>query len=160
MTTKVKKKLCWNCEGRVNFHEEHCPFCGVYLSPTPLSDQEQEDDSLYSPPYSVNPENENSELPHPPYLDAETSDEENKTKEKSFPKNTTQGSFDYRSVLLPLSLLQAGSIFLLFGLILALFSRNGFFTLIWNADYWYLYLVGGVFMLLFGWKTLQYADEE
>ncbi|MCB1111290.1 MAG: zinc ribbon domain-containing protein [Chlamydiia bacterium] len=144
MTTKPKKKLCWNCEGSVTFEEENCPYCGVYLSPSSPSDFN--DASGLMPPYRIDDDAEEEELPPPPYKQDEVSEAES--------IEEADGSGDLRAVVIPLSLLLSGSVFFLFGLVLLLFSNNGTFTLSWSTAFWYVYFAAGVVMLFFGWRAL------
>lgn len=143
----VKTKLCWNCEGRVAFTEENCTYCGVYLSPTPIGNEE-EDDDIPPPPYRMDGARE---VPPAPYQTEEI------VTAKALPADAEQGM---KTVLMPLSLLLSGSIFFLFGLVLFLFSSaNGVFTLQWNGELWSLYFFVGVLMLFFGWRTLRHIED-
>lgn len=149
MNQKTKKKLCWNCEGRVDFSAEHCPFCGVYLSPSTTQSVEQQE---HSPSYTETPTPQHS-APPPPYQRPFDDPMHN----ESFPQNESE---DIRGIVVSLSALLAGSVFFLFGLVLLLFSRNGNLVLQWSGEYWYLYLCGGILMLLIGWRTVQQLDTE
>ncbi len=150
MTATQKKKLCWNCEGRVSLQEENCPYCAVYLGPAP--DDAGGKDSL-APPYRlVESDEEERQVPKSPYAVQEADKEESQVDE------VTKG--DLKQVVLPLVLLSAGTLFFLFGLILVLFSDQGIFTLSWSADYWYFYLIFAVPLLFAGWRTLQRFDED
>lgn len=161
MNLKSKKKLCWNCEGRVGFTEEHCPFCGVYLSPstTTIAPEERESNytvSGYSPPYNSNSPEARVNAPPPPYQHQSDDSLQSEALEQALPKE----SETMRSVVISLSTLLGGSVFFLFGLVLLLFSRNGNLVLQWSGEYWYIYLCGGIFMLLLGWRTVQQLDPE
>lgn len=157
MTTPPKKKLCWNCEGRVTFQDENCPLCGVYLSP--LSSEEKEmKESLFSPPYRVkHNEEEDQEAPPSPYkVEPEAS---TNTREKVIKVESPFLSKEMRTIVLPLILLLSGSVFFLFGIALLLFSQNGVFTLQWNGGHWYLFFILGMPMLFYGWRSLQQNEE-
>lgn len=158
MSTQPKNKLCWNCEGRVSFQDENCPYCGVYLSPL-NSEEAEEKSSLFSAPYRPDqPGKEEQSVPAAPY----------KTQEKSKPVKTQEPvkpsediartsfiSNEARTIVLPLILLLSGSVFFLFGIALLLFSQNGVFTLQWNSNYWYVCFLLAIPMLFFGWRALQ-----
>ncbi|MEC7838977.1 MAG: hypothetical protein VX777_02935 [Chlamydiota bacterium] len=160
MSTKTKKKLCWNCEGSVGFTEEHCPFCGVYLSPSPSAQEPINQQNSYSPPYVMETEEPESDVPQSPYQDSHQQfSQEAVVREKSQLPSILP-SDQMRQILFPLGLLLAGSGFFLFGLVLFLFSNNGSFTLQWNADNWYYYLVLSVAMLFFGWRALNEIDDD
>lgn len=150
MTGTPKKKLCWNCEGRVNLDQVNCPYCAVYLGPAP--DQENEPDAL-SPPYKL-VETEDESVPASPYAAAEEKQEE------PVAVDLTESKRDLKKVILPLALMSAGSMFSLFGLILWIFSEHGTFTLTWNGDHWYVYVLIALPMLLIGWRTLYRFEEE
>jgi hypothetical protein len=157
MTAKnAKKKLCWNCEGRVSFDEENCTYCGVYLSPTPIGDEDQyEDDDVPAPPYRMDNSKGVHEVPAAPY---HTHADESVSADALPSGGDVQ---QMKTVLMPLSLLLSGSVFFLFGLVLLLFSsNNGVFTLQWNANLWPLYFILGVGMLFFGWRTLRHLDDN
>lgn len=157
MNTPPKKKLCWNCEGRVTYQDENCPYCGVYLSPISSSEKEAKE-SLFSPPYRVNhDEEEDQQVPISPYKVEEergpVSQEAVKPiLEEEKPPVLTD---EMRTLVLPLVLLLSGSVFFLFGIALLLFSHNGVFTLQWNSSNWYLFFILGLPMLFYGWRSLQ-----
>lgn len=159
MATKIKKKLCWNCEGRVGFEEEHCPFCGVYLSPAYSCGREDEyvEEDVANSPYDFEEEEEEEEegdLPPPPYGDGEGEGGEKRGK-----GDLQSSTEELRLVLTPLALLLSGSIFFLFSLLLFLFSKDGEFTIRWSGEYWYFYLAASVVLLFFGWRQLQFVDD-
>jgi hypothetical protein len=149
MTATPKKKLCWNCEGRVSLAEENCPYCAVYLGPAP--DENGESKDILAPPYRL-VESEEETVPASPY--ASEKEEEKEEVDLSAAKT------DIKEVVLPLSLLSAGTLFFLFGLVLLVFSNQGVLTLTWNGDYWYFYLISAVPMLFFGWRSLKRFEVE
>lgn len=143
MNAIPKKKLCWNCEGRVAFSDENCPYCGVYLSSSTLINNEN---SIYIPSNSQIQEkidNQASEDNEASITHGESIDQE----EALLPN---QGSG-----ILAMSLLLIGSIFFVFGLILLVFSKEGVLTLQWNASYWYVYSAIAALSLIVGWKSLK-----
>lgn len=159
METQIKQKLCWNCEARVDFGVESCPSCGVYLSTSPLLEQAAPEPvtSVQAPYQHVVLEQE-STIPESPYQfeEVEATEEPSSTEEEE----ETQATPYWKSEVVPMGLLFAGSIFSLFGLALLLFAEDGVLTLKWNGDYWYLYLLLGVPFLTFGWRLLQQTYEE
>lgn len=145
MSTTQKKKLCWNCEGRVSFEEENCPYCSVYLGPT--IDEEGKQDAL-APPYQIVEDEEEQDIPESPYQLGEEQLEEKAPE-------LDEAASDLRQVVLPMGMLSAGSLFFLFGLMLLIFSdQGGTLTLSWSADYWYIYVLLALPALLFGWVSL------
>lgn len=146
-----KKKLCWNCEGGVALDVENCPYCGVYLSPTDKPEKNRSSNSALGKSQTE----PSSEIPIAPYAQdtAEAVQEE--------PSEIAgEGVSLLGSTLQPLLLLLTGAVFSIFGLALFLFSHKGVFTLSWNGTYWFLYLLLGVPMLLFGWLSLNKINEE
>lgn len=147
MSSNPKKKLCWNCEGRVSLSEENCPYCAVYLGPAP--DENGENGDILAPPYRIVDGEEEEAAPRTPYLEEAAEGEQVLSGTKT----------DLREVVIPLGLLSAGSLALLFGILMLVFSQHGEFTLRWNGEYWYFYLLLSVPMLLFGWRALQRFEE-
>ncbi len=152
MNTTLKKKLCWNCEGRVGLEEQNCPFCAVYLGPAPNDEGERKDDIL-APPYKIVESHDNEDPLASPF----TMHQPQTTKVEAMPTYEA-GPNDLKKIALPITFLSGGLVFLLFGLILYFFSSNGVFTLRWNSTYWYAYLAAAVPLLAFGWKSLQNND--
>lgn len=148
MSATPKKKLCWNCEGRVAQVDENCPFCGVYLSSSSLINQ-QDESSTHIAPYRPSTD---KTIPASPYGNKE---EEAKDEESSEIMQEEALNPNQRSNLLSFTLLLAGSVFLVFGLILLIFSRQGTLTLQWNASYWFAYLGLAIVLLFSGWRSLQ-----
>lgn len=168
MNPKTKKKLCWNCEGSTSVQDENCPYCGVYLSPLSIGGNEDKEDSLFAPPYRLSNIDEEQEVPLSPFaLENEGENESSQTgvsSEKvqvitSISKNQlSESTRQMQAITMPLVLLLTGSIFLLFGIVLVLFSQNGVFTLHWDANYWFIYLGISVPLLFFGWRALHHLD--
>lgn len=156
MSKNAKKKLCWSCEGRVEKAAENCPYCGVYLSPN-IPDTPK---SAISAPYTAQVQ-ANAKAPVAPYQPKKGQAEEEASEEASEKEAAeAQASIsDLKTVLLPLVLLLAGTIFLLFAAVLYLFSQNGVFTLRWNGDNWIYYLALSVPMLFFGWRALNFVKD-
>lgn len=164
MTTETKKKLCWNCEGRVACNEEHCPYCGVYLSPALCSREGSEDDDEE---YREEPERGS---PHhlgrervpggrrPSTFDEEDEGEGSYEEEEEV-RTAVLTSGEVRKMAAPMGMLLSGSIFFLFGLALLLFSREGVLTLQWDGEYWYIYLGLSLILLFLGWRSLQFVDD-
>lgn len=163
MSAIPKKKLCWNCEGSVAKQIDNCPYCGVYLHGT-----EPEEANIWNPSYTPSIDKESiSNITTPFYSSAknETIEElptENETQEesKTSPKDYNLLLTQLKKDFLPIFFLMSGSIFLLFGLVLFLFSSNGTFTLQWNGDNWIYFLVLSIPFLLLGWSFLQKLGTE
>jgi len=155
-TTTKKTKLCWNCEGVVDRSSENCIYCGVYLHPEKEELEEEYEEGEAKPHYT--PQDHEGEEYEPHY---QSEEDEKIIYEEIHAEETKKAatSEDIKGVILPLVFLLAGSIFMLFGLILYFFSKDGVFVLKWNANYWFIYLLIAVPLLFIGWRTLQYFEE-
>jgi hypothetical protein len=154
MSATQKKKLCWNCEGRVPLEEENCPYCAVYLGPAPGNESRQD---VLAPPYRLveSDDEPSQEAPDSPYQMQEDPNSEH----EEAPDLETAKS-DLKEVVIPLGLLSGGALFFLFGLMLLIFSSHGILTLSWSANYWYVYVIVALPAILIGWKTLGNFDQE
>lgn len=141
--------MCWNCEGRVAFSDENCPYCGVYLSTSSLINPQNENATPIAPYRSSSDQS----IPASPYTlnkeDEEKIEEDSATSLQEEALNPS-----HKNSLLPVVLLLSGSIFLVFGLILLVFANQGTLTLQWNASYWFIYLGLAVIFLFAGWRSL------
>lgn len=150
MNAIPKKKMCWNCEGRVAFSDENCPYCGVYLSSSSLINPQNES-STHIPPYRTGSD---KSIPASPYgMNKDVEEEKTEDTTESVQEealNPTQSS-----TVLPFVLLLASSVFLVFGLILLVFSNQGTLTLQWNASYWFVYLGTAAVLLFIGWRSMR-----
>lgn len=151
MNAIPKKKLCWNCEGRVAFSEENCSYCGVYLSTSSLITT-QDESTTHIAPYSV--KKDQSNIPEAPYQSNESNHEDHIA-----PLEDSLESEKTSNGLLPFCLLLCSSFLLIFGIVLFAFSREGSLTLHWDASYWYIYVVSSVLLLVAGWRALQNVKD-
>lgn len=152
MNIKSKKKLCWNCGGNASLEDEHCHYCGVYLSPLPL-DGKVDENSLFKPPYRLDEVEEDQDVPPSPY--APEQEEIDQTNPQEPTKKEKQSVDLSKEIVLPIFLLLSGMVFLFFSLALLLFSQNGVLTLTWSGSYWAFYMGFALLMLFLGWRTLQ-----
>lgn len=150
MSAIPKKKLCWNCDGRVALSDENCPYCGVYLSSSSLINQQNEN-STHIAPYQTGSD---KSIPASPY-EMKKNEEESKAEDSTELVHEEALNPSQKSALLPLALMLAGSVLLVFGLILLTFSHQGTLTLQWNASYWFVYLGAASIMLFVGWRSLK-----
>lgn len=166
MSKKVKKKLCWNCEGESSFQDESCSYCGVSLTPLSIGDDKE---NPLTPPYRLVNEAENvNHIPISPYKSQNPAHEGPKTllqNEPSSQETAAEQSLsddfkdDLKITLLTVFLLFSGSVLLIFGLMILLFSENGHFILKWSDQYWVLYFVFALPMLFFGWMFLKKLEN-
>ena len=138
--------MCWSCEGNVPLTAETCPFCGVNLDnvmPSAVG-------GGYKSPYRLAKSEEAEVIPVAPLQRAE-----------EFP-DADDESDQTKHVMLTLGCLSVGIVFLLFGIILFLFSSSdGTLVLRWDAHYWYFYLVIGLPLIIVGWRVLSnIVDQE
>ncbi len=152
MSETQKKKLCWNCEGRVSFTQENCPYCGVYLSPTTEGDGK---DANLIPPYKMASVEE--EVPAAPYGKTATT---STAAESVLPLTDEKPKDDIRTLIVTMAMLIMGSGLFLFAIVLMLFSEEGSFVLRWQSDNWYIYLMLSFPMLFLGWRYLQNISES
>jgi uncharacterized membrane protein YcjF (UPF0283 family) len=157
MKKTSKKKLCWHCDGQVELHLEHCPFCGVYLSPTSENEEEVKSGSLVPPYRFVNVEEE-TQVPAAPYQQ----NEESQPLIESPPdaKASKQKDQELKKVIFSLTGLLFGTAFFLFSMILFFFSNEGFLTLHWASHHWYIYALIGLPLLVFGWISFLQIQEH
>lgn len=153
MSAVPKKKLCWNCEGNVSREIDNCPYCGVYLH---AAEEEEDSNSRWNPSYR--PSSKTEEIPSPIYQIQDLKSEE-KHKEV---EAASHSAFNFSTIMnqlkkdvFPLLFLMMGSVFLLFGAVLALFAQNGSLTLQWKGEDGLYFLLFAIPLLAFGWIFLQ-----
>lgn len=159
MSATPKKKLCWNCEGRVSVQEEECPYCGVYLSTSP-EDSNGNISSLITPPYRLVEPESSHVIPPSPFKDEKSSSENEDNNSDGKIEDEHLIAQNMKSAVLPLALLLSGSVFFLFGLVLYICSNRGVLTLQWNANYWFLYVGLAIPLLILGWKYSRNIAED
>jgi hypothetical protein len=162
MSAKPKKRLCWNCEGNVSFKEDTCPYCGVSLIPTSIPGLANKNDTVITPPYKFS--NKEREVPPSPFSVPKESSQpvEEKDEDSEDGENAEESTLalnEMKATSSVIALLLSGSVFALFGAALYLFSHKGTFTLSWNAEHWYIYLLLGTVMMGFGWHYLNQLKE-
>lgn len=155
MSTKTRKKLCWNCEGNVSLENETCPYCGVSLDVSPMAGTDPNLNAFASP--FKNTKSSSSMIPKAPYNPPknETKEEPEKQVEEQEQEEPGFALSELHKTLLILVSLSLGTILLIFGAVLFLFSDSrGIFTLHWHGSYWYIYFVVAIPLLYFGWKAM------
>ena len=144
MKPNKRQKLCHNCDAEIDLDVIVCPFCAADLRsekpeqksapPTVRNLRGETEGSLYPPPYPIKGAVE--ETIAKPLAEAESPEEKPK------------------SVILPTILLTLGVQLLVLGLLMVLFSHKGVILLKWNAHIWFLYCIGAIPFLYFGYKNL------
>lgn len=147
MSAIPKKKLCWHCEGSIERNIDNCPFCGVYIHAP-----EEEATASWNPSFRITSLNE-----HRASEEDEKDDKEVEVKKTEISQSLHVSNVSLEQLkneVLPIVFLLMGSGFLLFGLVLFLFSHEGTLTLQWKGENWiYFLLVGGPSLIL-GWWYL------
>lgn len=155
-----KTKLCWNCEGRIALELERCSYCGVSVQP--LMIQGATDlRPLYSFDNRQTAAGATVALAPPAPYEVE---KEEASAEDTEGSEAAVGSVvepmrllfcgEVKHFVLPLVALQAGVVFLFFGLALYFFSTGQMLTLQWNSEAWYLYLLAALPLLFIGLRSL------
>ena len=154
MNNSLKKRLCWNCEGSVSIAEETCPFCGVSVVPAFLEGT----NNSFAPPYAMGSA-QDSTVPRSPYdAESEARDPLEAAVQVKDLDESEPAVDEFKSVLIAVTLLLSGSVFFMFGVVLALFSHDGVLTLQWDGAYWYVYAALAVPLFFFGWRSLSKLD--
>ncbi len=161
MGSVKNRKLCWNCDGSVHIHSTKCPYCGTDLVAEP-QENEPYQQSAYAPPPPPVQSPEPAAPPPPPYVQQVQPGPDylmqNQPPPPPLPNPETVAHEEQapaRSDIMPLILMLPGAFFLLFSLMLLLFSENGKLTLQWNASYWLTYLLIGLPLLFLGYRSLK-----
>jgi uncharacterized protein with ATP-grasp and redox domains len=177
MHPKERQKMCSNCDGRIPFDAEVCPYCAVEqgaLAIQPAANakerhhQSLQDSltSLYPPPYSAKnstvslnrtPKKEifNSEPPKEPM--AEKRFNQAASASLGIPTIPADVNGEHnldqdKSSFWPILLLSIGANMLTLGLLQLFFSDNGFLRLEWNSSYWFIYCMAAFPLFFFGFK--------
>lgn len=134
MKPKKRQKMCYNCEGEIDLDVIVCPFCAADL-------REEKPEQFRSPfpPKAARVEVEAIPLPEIGGGESPSGEGEEAREGKAW---------------LPTLLFSLGLQLTLFGLFLLLFSRDGVLSLQWDATLWFLYLLGAIPCLVFGYRGL------
>lgn len=178
MNPKDRQKMCTNCDGRIPYGDDVCPYCAAEqksnVSPVnqvkDLHHQSLQDSltSLYSPPYGgkstglMNPSIEKKELPNinkfeslkEPMAENRFNNSSSALGIPTIPTQTSeeQHSGEDKSSFWPILLLSIGANLLTLGLIQLFFSDNGFLRLEWNSSYWFAYCLAALPLFFFGFR--------
>lgn len=121
--------ICWNCEEAVHESTTQCPYCHVSINRHPVQKASTEKITV---------------LPHPRHPPVEKQEEE---------------SEPFFAFLISLLLMLAGGTLFFLSIIIALFSRDGIFTLSWSEHSWSGFFGFGMALLAFGTLFLQKLAE-
>lgn len=163
MSARPKRKLCWNCEGNVQFGVEVCPYCGVSLTPGNEDSRDVKRANM-PPPYKRVSGSTEQGIPKSPFATNPQSSMVEPT-EQTEPEDTEEipekDKDDVKLVITTMAMLMGGGIFVLFGFILLLFSNEGYLQLRWSDAYWFVYVLIGLPMVYFGIQNLgKFTDSH
>ena len=165
MPNAKNRKLCWNCDGSVHIHATKCPFCGTDLVAEEAPAQQTTYQAPPPPPL---------EAPPPPYVQrvqpqpdlyqsappwqvpgqVEEQPQQEMVAQVPVIEELVDETPARSHEVMPMLLLLPGAFFLLFALVLLLFSQDGALTLSWKASHWMAYLCVGLPMLFMGYRSL------
>lgn len=150
--TKNETRLCWSCDGTIPFHFTECPYCATSLEKK--NENVAAFASLQPPPFSGGMTQGEPPTPPAPYSFNVSQEEWNQAlvHEKNESQDAENSGTNEMAAFL---LLLPGVVFLLFGLGLFFFSKNGSLTLKWDNDFAYFYLIGALPLLFLGWRTFR-----
>lgn len=134
---------CPNCEEIIHSHALQCPYCESQIK-QPLHEAQTPSQSEKITPLL------NHISPNNPYRPAYSVYEE--------PAPTKEGSVG--STILSLCLLFGGCNFVFLGLLIGLFSKNGYFTLNWSEVHWPLYFGAGIALTTLGLCALKNVEPK
>ncbi|MBA2728381.1 MAG: hypothetical protein H0U49_09450 [Parachlamydiaceae bacterium] len=159
-----RKKMCWNCEGNVNLNAENCPYCQSALYPQGEDSEKpikQEYPSPYKPPRTDHSMSQ-SFAPSSPFTGkiAQEDSEENEHSEENDEISDIRHVSDTKNVVVTMGMLMGGLVFFIFGLLLLLYSSNGYLVLRWSNAYWFFYAGIGALMIFLGFYNLKNIDEN
>lgn len=153
MNTNTHKKLCWNCDGYVHIYEMQCPYCGVDLTDYACDEAKGEEKSLSGAIENVS-HNLQNEIIKPPYQNYGHFEEPIKQVEDLSKEYEIKEEKDLENPMATLLLLLPGSVLFLLGLTMVLFSADGYLTFKFKSKLWFVYLLGSLPLLFFGYRSL------
>lgn len=173
MKPNERQKICPGCDGRIPIESNECPYCAADLTEEATSAASASQGplfknqslqaslaSLYTPPYSaktpqfsVSPEQPSSlKKPAEAYKEVSSSP---RMGDPAVGINTVEEEQqEAQSHFWPLLILSAGSLLLIVGLLQLFFSDNGKLRLEWDSSYWFIYCLGALPFLFFGFKRV------
>lgn len=144
--SKEKQRLCWNCEGAIALDADFCPYCGVGVAPPTLSE---------NPAPSFTSKGDDFDIPLPPYQSQPPAGEDR----EELPGDMLEPDPSPRLILLSLITFMGGSFFIIFGLLLLLFAHDSPLVLSWEGDKWWLYILLGIPLMIWGWRYSQKISQ-
>ncbi|MCP5469537.1 MAG: hypothetical protein H7A36_03420 [Chlamydiales bacterium] len=159
MVKKNEKRICWNCDGEVSLHLERCPYCGVDISnPAPAHERTPYQAQEMGSPFQSAPPQEDDPYsfhPRPSPLAQENVAVSDKEWDESLEDPEEEIAHTGKRDVVALLLLLPGVVFLLFGLLLLFFSKEGTLTLHWSRNLAYFYFLGAVPLIYLGWRAIK-----
>lgn len=150
--TKKRQKMCYNCEGEVDLDVIVCPFCAADLR----AERPEQTKGAYSPSVHSLKQLNGEEILPPPSSHEERQKFDLAEEEPSLIAETpVQNSTPWLKEALPIGLLTFGGGLFLLGVLLVLFSEDGFLVLRWDASWWFIYAGIGALTLWGGYRQMK-----
>ncbi len=168
MKPSDRQKMCPNCDGRVAYDANLCPYCGTEQAPQepdsqmPLFRNQTLQDSLttlYTPPYAQKAQAAYQQEEAPAKKKSELFREVKAPSTMHVQAQNETAEQESTNPLFPILLLSLGSNFFLLGLIQFFFSKGGFLRLEWDASYWFIYALISLPLLFLGFKKSKNFSE-
>ena len=163
-----RQKMCTSCDGRVPFESDVCPYCSSDLSKVQEMETLKPDSfsrnqaiqesltSLYAPPYKGKKTETPTKIPQketraaPPAHHGGTA-----ALPGTLPREGAEEKVG-KTILLSILALSLGSVFFILGLLQVFFSEQGVLRLEWSTKYWFIYLLGSLPILYFGYRKAEH----
>ncbi|MBI2811766.1 MAG: hypothetical protein HYX67_13195 [Candidatus Melainabacteria bacterium] len=162
MQPKDRQKMCSNCDGRIPFDAEVCPYCAAEQAKGSAHEQHHQSlqdslTSLYSPPYAGKSSGAATIKPEPPkepMAEKRFNNSSISLGAPTIPADTAveQHADEGKSSFWPILLLSVGGNLLTIGLLQLFFSDNGFLRLEWDSSYWFVYCLAAFPLFFLGFK--------
>lgn len=157
MSEIERKKLCPYCEGTVDVDAMTCIYCGSSLlmncsteGAAAMQDPAADLSSQYQPPYNKSPYGYIDPTSNiPPYA------EETEAKKKAPRKKAAKKEAADKQYISSMFLLSLGANLFALAWFIFFFSDHGILALEWKTKHWFLYFLGSLPCLYFGWQKLR-----
>ncbi len=152
MHPKDRQKMCTNCDGRIPYDAQACPYCGAEQSSAKEQHHQSLQESLtslYPPPYA---EKNKPEPRKEPMAEKRFNNSMLGTPTIPVDNHQEQQADEGKSSFWPILLLSIGANLLTIGLLQLFFSDNGFLRLEWSSGYWFVYCLAALPLFYLGFK--------
>lgn len=150
MKPKKRQKLCHNCEGEIDLDVIVCPFCAADLR----EEKPEQGHPSFHTAHLIN-ERQTSHSLYPQSFTKKAVEDPLYEQRAETPTPQTEMSEDkLKNVFSATILFTLGVQLVLLGLLMLFFSHKGAVVLKWNAAHWFLYCLGGMPLLYFGYRAI------